>query len=318
MIFSTARTFVAFSALAHLAIVLASPLNLNGTLVTRKPQATPSPPYFVAYSDQWVSGENGPPATSVIQGFNVFVLSFLLVSGPADQAEEWVEIGASTRSSIKTAYNNAGIKLMVSAFGSTDAPTSTSQNPTTLAQTMAAWVKEYDLDGIDVDYEDFNAVSAGTAASWLVTFTTVLRQNLPEGQYLITHAPIAPWFSASTGGPYLTVNSQVGSLIDWYNVQFYSQGSEYTTCTGLVTTSGGSYPQSSIFEINASGVTLNKIVMGKPATSGDASGYVAPATLATCVEQAKNAGWSAGVMVWEYPDAAASWIETVRSLSWPE
>jgi hypothetical protein len=26
---------------------------------------------------------------------------------------------------------------------------------------MAAWVKQYDLDGIDVDYEDFNAFAAG-------------------------------------------------------------------------------------------------------------------------------------------------------------
>ena len=40
--------------------------------------------------------------------------------------------------------------------------------------------------------------------------------------------------------------------------------------------------------------------IGKPATSGDASnGFIAPATLATCVSQAKAKGWDAGVMVWE-------------------
>lgn len=80
-------------------------------------------------------------------------MSFLLISGPADQAEEWVEIGASARSSIKSQYAAAGIKLVVSAFGSTDAPTSTGADPVGTANTMAAWVKEYDLDGIDVDYE---------------------------------------------------------------------------------------------------------------------------------------------------------------------
>ncbi|KAF8518094.1 glycoside hydrolase family 18 protein [Gautieria morchelliformis] len=312
MFLSSARRFSVLTILVHLGAVLSAPF--NGTLV---PLATPAAPHFVAYSDQWVSGENGPPAPSVIQGFNVFALSFLLTSGPADQASEWVSIGSATRSSIKAQYNNAGIKLIVSAFGSTDAPTSAGQDPTKLANTMAAWVKSNNLDGIDVDYEDFNAVSAGTAVNWLVTFTTVLRQNLPQGQYIITHAPIAPWFSSTTGSPYLTVNSRVGNLIDWYNVQFYSQGSEYTTCTGLVTNSGGPYTKSSIFEIHSAGVTLNKIVMGKPATAGDATGFVNPSTLATCVQQAKNAGWSAGVMVWEYPDAAASWIKTVRSLSWP-
>ena len=79
----------------------------------------------------------------------------------------------------------------------------------------------------------------------------------------------------------------------------FSEGSEYTTCTGLVFNSGGPWTKSSIFEIKAAGVSLNKIVMGKPATPGDASGFISPSTLATCVQQAKNAGWSAGVMVWQ-------------------
>lgn len=42
---------------------------------------------------------------------------------------------------------------MVSAFGSTETPTTSGADPTMLAQTMAAWVKKYSLDGIDVDYE---------------------------------------------------------------------------------------------------------------------------------------------------------------------
>ncbi|OJA08654.1 hypothetical protein AZE42_05283 [Rhizopogon vesiculosus] len=40
--------------------------------------------------------------------------------------------------------------------------------------------------------------------------------------------------------------------------------------------------------------------------------------LAQCVEDAAEQGWDAGVMVWEYPDAAAPWIEAVRSLAFPE
>jgi len=156
----------------------------------------------------------------------------------------------------------------------------------------------------------------------LASFTRQLRVKLPQGQYLLTHAPVAPWFSPGKfgGGAYLTVESTVGNLIDWYNVQFYNQGSsEYTTCAGLLTASSSVWPKTSIFQIAASGIPLSKLVIGKPAKAGDASnGFISTTTLAHCVLQAKNRGWNAGVMVWEFPDAAASWIQSVRSLAFPE
>ncbi|KAA1470315.1 glycoside hydrolase family 18 protein [Dentipellis sp. KUC8613] len=318
-----ARLAAAVTVVSHLVGNVAS-VPVGEELAIRKASATPAAPHFVAYSDEWISGENGPPATSSIKGFNTFILSFLLRSGAADQALEWTEISASQRSTIKSQYASAGIKLLVSAFGSTDAPTSAGADPVATANTMAAWVKQYDLDGIDVDYEDFNAFdgSSGSAIPWLESFTKQLRTQLPQGQYILTHAPVAPWFEPNvwSGGGYLAIDQSVGSLIDWYNVQFYNQGSsEYTDCNSLLTTSNGQYPNSALFQIAANGVSLNKLVIGKPGNSGDAdTGYIAPSTLATCVQQAKNQGWSAGVMTWEYPDAGASWISTVRSLSWPE
>ena len=81
------------------------------------------------------------------------------------QAEEWAALPASQRSSLKSQYEKAGIKLIVSLFGSTDAPTSTGADPIDTANTMAAFVKKYDLDGVDVDYEDFNAFDAGDGSS---------------------------------------------------------------------------------------------------------------------------------------------------------
>ena len=40
------------------------------------------------------------------------------------------------------------------------------------------------LDGVDVDYEDFNAINSGTgsAEKWLVSFTNQLRSQLPSGR----------------------------------------------------------------------------------------------------------------------------------------
>ena len=80
-------------------------------------------------------------------------MSFLLTSGPADKAEEWVQLTATQRSAVKAQYAAAGIKLIVSAFGATDAPTSAGADPIATANTMASWVLQFGLDGIDVDYE---------------------------------------------------------------------------------------------------------------------------------------------------------------------
>ncbi|KAG8214826.1 hypothetical protein J3R82DRAFT_9975 [Butyriboletus roseoflavus] len=122
-----------------------------------------------------------------------------------------------------------------------------------------------------------------------------------------------------SGGGYLAVDKSVGSMIDWYNVQFYNQGAtEYTTCAGLLTASSSTWPETALFQISANGVTLDKLVIGKPGTTSDASnGYIDPSTLATCVSQAATSGWDAGVMVWQYPDATSTWIETVRGNTWP-
>ncbi len=137
-------------------------------------------------------------------------LSFLLIGGAADKALEWTQLSASDRSTIKSEYSAAGISLIVSAFGATDAPTTGGANAASTANTMAAWVKQYDLDGLDVDYEvclpqrvhsrfrpnpgllpqDFTAMdkSDGSAEAWLATFTQQIRTQLPQGQFILTHA----------------------------------------------------------------------------------------------------------------------------------
>ena len=69
---------------------------------------------------------------------------------------------------------------------------------------------------------------------------------------------------------------------------------EYTTCNGLLNQSSSSNPNTALFQIAASGVPLNKLLIGKPAKDKiDAdNGYIDPNTLATCVAQAKSQGWS--------------------------
>ena len=83
-------------------------------------------------------------------------MAFLLTDGtPAaySQADQWQKMTASQRASVKDQYAQAGIKLFVSVLGSTETPTTAGINPNDTASTMAGWVKEYGVDGIDVDYE---------------------------------------------------------------------------------------------------------------------------------------------------------------------
>ncbi|KZS88861.1 glycoside hydrolase family 18 protein [Sistotremastrum niveocremeum HHB9708] len=259
-----------------------------------------------------------------IQGYNVLILSFYILSGPADQVQEFAALDANTRAQVISEYHAAGISLMMSAFGETEKPTTKGADPVGLALKIANFVKEYGLDGVDVDYEDFAAMNSGTgsAEQWLITFTRTLRDQLPLGLYIITHAPVAPWFTDSSQyphGAYRTVQSAAGWDIDWYNLQFYNQGGDYQDCNSLLYTSQNDFPHTSVFEINQhAGVPLNRLVIGKPATSGDADGgYMDPGTLAKCLNEAKSSGWSAGAMFWEFPDASAALIKTVRSQSWP-
>lgn len=125
-------------------------------------------------------------------------------------------------------YHAAGIALMVSAFGSTDSPVSSGIDPVDCARRLSDWVKKYDLDGVDIDWEDMNAMNTGIGEAWLITFQSELRRQLPAGQYLISHAPVAPWFTSRPNypnGAYVAVHKQTGSGIDYYNMQFYNQGS---------------------------------------------------------------------------------------------
>jgi hypothetical protein len=69
--------------------------------------------------------------------------------------------------------------------------------------------------------------------------------------------------------------------------------SEYTTCANLLTASSSTWPQTAVFQIASSGVPMSKIVIGKPATTSEASnGFMSTSTLASCLQQAQAKGWS--------------------------
>ncbi|KAI8071412.1 glycoside hydrolase superfamily [Gongronella butleri] len=271
----------------------------------------PSGPKFVTYIDG-TSGNSGGaafavPGTVPDNDYNVIILGFWLDSGLYDSGYTWSMLDDTTRQGYIDAIHGAGKKILISAFGAAEAPTSAGVDPATSAKNLAGIVKKYGFDGADIDWEDNNAMDGGTGEAWLITFQNMLRAELPSGQYLISHAPQAPYFIINKtqypNGAYQAVHKAVGSSIDWYNTQFYNQGSSsYDTCDTLLHTSGGAFPGTSLFEIIATGVDSSKLLIGKPATAAGATntGYMDPSSLATCISQAKSSGWDAGIMLWQF------------------
>ncbi|CAO3658517.1 unnamed protein product [Umbelopsis ramanniana] len=284
-----------------------------------------SGPKFVTYIDN-TSGSTAAasfavPGSAPDNDYNVIILGFWLDQGLYDSGYSWGQLDSTTRQSYLDAIHAAGKKILISAYGAAEWPTTGGVDPTTSAKNLAAIVKQLDLDGADIDWEDNSAMDAGTGEQWLITFQNALRAELPSGDYLISHAPQAPYFIINTAqypnGAYQAVHKEVGSSIDWYNTQFYNQGSSgYDTCTTLLTQSGGAFPGTSLFEIIDSGIDSDKLLIGKPATPAGATntGYMDPSDLATCISQAKSQGWDAGVMLWQYTlDTSGSIIGQLAS-----
>jgi chitinase len=222
---------------------------------------------------------------------------------------------------------------VISAFGETIQPTTQGLDPAKTANDFADFALQLGVDGVDVDYEDLDAMNKkdGSAETWLTTFTNTLRSKLPAGQFELSHAPLGPWFSpVFTSGAYVAVEKNTNGAIDFYNIQFYNQLEDYTTCDGLFNVGPADFPKSAVFEIAAQGIPIEKLVVGKPGTTQDITrgGFIDPATLGGCLADAKAKGFNAvsgvyqykeayaddmqGAMAFQFPHADAAWVKAVR------
>eukprot|EP01083_Nonionella_stella_P057985 151991_1 len=242
------------------------------------------------------------------------------------------------RAAIKALYSAHNVLIFISVFGSRDDrdhPVLEGRDASTIAFQIASYAKTYLYDGVDVDWEE--GFTYPNSEIWLNTLTTELRANLNPNQ-LLTHAPQAPYFMGSTlnqypDGGYLTVHATVGDDIDWYNVQFYNQGSTtYDTYTTLFVAANGWSSNSAVYQmINGDapeGVSIpaEKIVVGKN-TYVAGSPFVDGETLKDIFNEALSASspypsWNTGFMTWHfygelYPTAPAqNVIDSVITSNW--
>lgn len=196
----------------------------------------------------------------------------------------------------------------MSAFGSTEFPTTMKLDAEEYGRKLAECAIANNFDGVDLDYEDNRAMEQGTAEEWLIRCTQTVRKVLQKGQYILTHSPQASYFTNSRkiypSGGYLRVHKAVGELIDWYNIQFYNQGStRYDTYQTLFAESKGYFPGTSVGEIIKAGVPREMIVIAKPAQQSDAvnTGWVGFSDFGTyCRQAGAELGWNTGIAVWQF------------------
>lgn len=68
-------------------------------------------------------------------------------------------------------YRSAGKKVLISAFGNVEQPTTSGANSIAVAKKLAKFVIDNGFDGVDIAYNDDYAMSVGTAEIWLSSFT---------------------------------------------------------------------------------------------------------------------------------------------------
>ncbi|WP_247671026.1 glycosyl hydrolase family 18 protein [Pseudoalteromonas sp. MMG005] len=227
---------------------------------------------------------------------------------------------AATESSFTTntieaikAMQHKGQKVLISFGGGTmgsNAYRSLSEDTGKLADSLASFVKNNQLDGVDIDYEDtpaFTGQAGYDGAQFLISLTQELRKRLPSPDYIISHAPQPPYLEQ--GGymaGYVEVIEQVGQEIDWLNVQFYNNP-PWSANPDQIVSSYLNYTK-------LPNMSPEKVIAGFPVTQNDAgSGYMPVQTIINEVirpiQQQSSLG---GIMNWQFSsDHNGDWIKAI-------
>jgi len=280
---------------------------------------------LVSWAPDQMAASLAVPGYAPPHNYNYIILAFWSCQkGAMDAVFPWIDpltyfgavndFGNTTQEiqlALKKIYNDNNIRVLISAFGSTEFPTTAGIDPYTCGYSLGRFVRNNNLDGVNIDWEDNAAMNAGLGEGWLVAFTRAVRSVIPN--HVVSHCPQAPYFKHEfyQNGAYKTINDEVGDLIDFYIVQFYNQGSsQYDTYNELfVSASGTPFNGTAVLEIANRGVPLRKIVVGKPVLTTDLynTGFVAQSDLGSWALQAyQQYNWYGGIAHWQYASDPSS------------
>lgn len=196
-----------------------------------------------------------------------------------------------------------------------------SQNVSSVAGQLAAFVTEYNLDGIDIDYEDTDALMNGTpydGVSFASDLTNDLRQAIGTDK-IISHAPQPPYlWQGETNIPYAQILANTGDSIDRLYMQYYNNPWYQTPVSQII----DNYKAIVAGWSGFSGIDASRLLVGKPVGEGDAgSGWISATDIGEDIITPLLAAQSdfGGVMGWQYSSdgPGGPWSTTLPAYLWP-
>ncbi|XP_050291618.1 chitinase 2-like [Quercus robur] len=160
-----------------------------------------------------------------------FILSFAIdydtLSSPSPNNGKFnifwdsANLSPSQVSSIKNAHSNVKVALSLGGDSVGDgfayfSPSSVDSWVSNAVSSLTRIIKQYHLDGIDIDYEHFKA-DPDTFAECIGKLITTLKRNK-----VISFASIAPFDNDQVQKQYLPLWRKYGHQIDYVNFQFYA------------------------------------------------------------------------------------------------
>ncbi|KAK8683498.1 hypothetical protein V6N13_039588 [Hibiscus sabdariffa] len=151
-------------------------------------------------------------------------------------------LGPSQVSSIKNSHSN--VKVALSLGGDSVGDGSAYFNPSSVdswvsnaVSSLTDIIQQYNLDGIDIDYEHFNA-DPDTFAECIGQLIKTLKKN-----GVISFASIAPFDDDDVQSHYKALWKSYGDLIDYVNFQFYAydQGTTVSQFINYFNTQSSNY-----------------------------------------------------------------------------
>ncbi|KAA8543968.1 hypothetical protein F0562_021855 [Nyssa sinensis] len=193
-------------------------------------------------------------------------------------------LSPSQVSSIKSKHSNVKVALSLGgdSVGGGKAyfePSSVNSWVSNAVSSLTHIIKEYKLDGIDIDYEHFNA-DPGTFAECIGQLITNLKKNR-----VISFASIAPYDDNQVQNHYLALWRAYGHLIDYVNFQFYAYDKGTTVSQFM-----------KYFETQSSNYKGGKVLAS---ITSDGSGGLSPENgFFTACNKLKSQGKLKGIFIW--------------------
>ncbi|XP_009777517.2 chitinase 2-like [Nicotiana sylvestris] len=198
----------------------------------------------------------------------------------------------SSVSSIKTQHSN--VKVALSLGGDSVGGSSAYFNPSSVdswvsnaVSSLSDIIKQYNLDGIDIDYEHFQA-DPDTFTECIGRLITTLKNN-----GVISFASIAPFDDDEVQSHYQALWKSYGHIIDYVNFQFYAYD-EGTTVSQFM----------NYFATQRSNYEGGKMLAS---FSTDGSGGLSPDNgFFTACSKLQSKGELAGIFVWSADDSKSN------------